>query len=355
MPLVSRTHRHIIGVDTHARKHVYAVVAANGELLDTRDFPTSLKGIGRAVAWVQRTTDNDDDLLWVIEGVASYGAVLATHVTRIGDKVVEAPRMDAKVRHGTGKSDPLDAARIGMAVLSIDATQLRTPRRNTGTRTSLRVLIAARDDLSVERTAKVNALTALLRVYELGVDARRILSHTSISQVANWRARDEEISLRTARHEAVRLARRIHVLDEELAENKTKLTEFIAVSEACPLLGEKGIGPVTLAICLAAWSHKGRIRSSAAFCSLAGVNPIPASSGNTVRYRLNRGGDRRLNQALHMAVVCRMTYDARTREYVEKRRGEGKTDREIRRCLKRYLARHIYRTLESGMNLPERS
>ncbi|MGZ1492640.1 transposase [Brevibacterium sediminis] len=127
------------------------------------------------------------------------------------------------------------------------------------------------------------------------------------------------------------------------------------VSEADPLLAEKGIGTVTLAICLAAWSHKGRIRSAAAFCSLAGVNPIPASSGNTVRYRLNRGGDRRLNQALHMAVVCHMTYDARTREYAEKRRAECKTNREIRRCLERYLARRIYRALGSGVNATDRS
>ncbi|MFR9773768.1 transposase, partial [Nocardia sp. SC052] len=102
------------------------------------------------------------------------------------------------------------------------------------------------------------------------------------------------------------------------------------------------------------WSHHGRIRSEAAFACLAGVNPIPASSGNTVRHRLNRGGDRRLNRALHMATITRMIHDPTTREYVERRRAEGRTTKEIRRCLKRYLARQIYRHLNatSGKPLP---
>ena len=108
-----------------------------------------------------------------------------------------------------------------------------------------------------------------------------------------------------------------------------------------------GIGPVTAAVALAAWSHPGRVRSEAAFASLAGVNPIPASSGNTVRHRINRGGDRRLNRALHMVAVTRIRMDPRTRSYVEKRTAEGRTPREIRRCLKRYIVRQIYRQLNT--------
>ena len=105
---------------------------------------------------------------------------------------------------------------------------------------------------------------------------------------------------------------------------------------------------MTAAVALAAWSHPGRLRSEAAFASLAGVNPIPASSGNTVRHRINRGGDRRLNRALHMAVVTRMRVDPRTHAYVERRTTEERTPREIRRCLKRYLARQIYRHLNTA-------
>src|SRR5450830_802815 len=122
----------------------------------------------------------------------------------------------------------------------------------------------------------------------------------------------------------------------------------------CPGLRSRRSGDIKAAIPLAtgggpaAWSHPGRVRSEAAFASLAGVNPIPASSGNTVRHRINRGGDRRLNRALHMAVVTRIRMDPRTRAYVDRRTAEGRTLREIRRCLKRYLARQIYRHLNAA-------
>lgn len=109
----------------------------------------------------------------------------------------------------------------------------------------------------------------------------------------------------------------------------------------------KGFGAVTAATCLTVWSHHGRVHSEAAYASLAGVNPIPASSGNTVRHRLNRGGDRSLNKALHMVSITRMTHDEETRKYVQKREAEGRTTKEIRRCIKRYLARRVYRIFNS--------
>lgn len=127
-----------------------------------------------------------------------------------------------------------------------------------------------------------------------------------------------------------------------------RITELVRQSPARLLLAQPGNGPITAAVALTAWSHLGRIRSEAAFASLAGVNPIPASSGNTVRHRINRGGDRRLNRALHMAIVTRMRMDAATRAYVERRTAEGRTLREIRCCLKRYLARQVYRHLNTA-------
>jgi transposase len=140
---------------------------------------------------------------------------------------------------------------------------------------------------------------------------------------------------------------RVLELDDQLRTNDKQLAELVQISEAAPLLQEKGFGPVTAATCLTAWSHEGRLRNEAVYACLAGVNPIPASSGNTVR-RLNRGGDRSLNRALHMVALTKMTHDAETRRYVEKRRAEGRTDREIRRCIKRYLARRVYRTLNAS-------
>ena len=214
-------------------------------------------------------------------------------------------------------------------------------------RAALRVLIAAREQMTLERTAKVNALTALARTVDLGIDARRPLSATQVTEMARWRAREEGVAAATARTEAVRLAKRIRVLDEELADNQHCTSELVKASPAAPLLEMTGIEPVTAAVVYTAWSHLGRVRSEAAFATLAGVSPVPASSGNIVRYRLNRGGDRRLNRALHMATITRMVHDPDSRAYAERRTAEGRTTREIRRCLKRYLARHLYRTLNA--------
>lgn len=347
MTIVAHEYPYVIGVDTHAKNHALAIlVAATGAVVDEAQFPATAAGMERAISWVARRTDGDLEALWVIEGVASYGALLAGRVKTVGYPVIEAARMDARGNHGVGKSDPLDARRIAAAVLPLALTQLRHPRADQGIRAALRVLLAGRDQMTTQRTALVNALIALLRIVDLGIDARTALSRTQIHQLTRWRARTgEEIGTATARAEAIRMAKQITGLDAELADNKTRITELVQASTAAPLLDEPGIGPVTAAVVLTAWSHAGRLHSEAAFAALAGVNPIPASSGNTVRHRLNRGGDRRLNQALHIAVVSRMTHDPRTRAYVKKRQAEGRTNREIRRCLKRYLARHIHRTL----------
>lgn len=304
MSIVSHSHPFVVGVDTHARNHVYAIITATGQLVDTRDFPTTGAGTNRAIAWATRRTGADLDTLWVIEGAASYGAVLAGAVSAEGYQVAEAPRMDARAHYGVGKSDQLDAYRIAAAVLGLGEEQLRRPRLNEGVRASLRVLISARDSMTGERTRAVNALTALLRVNELGIDARKSLTGSQIAEVSRWRTREEEeLALSVARSEAIRLAKRIGELDAELKTYHRHITELVEISEAAPLLKETGFGPVTAAVCLTAWSHQGRVRSEAAYASLAGVNPIPASSGNTVRHRLNRGGDRGLNKALHMIAL----------------------------------------------------
>jgi hypothetical protein len=352
--IVAHLHPFVIGVDTHARTHTFAILAAaTGESMATEQFPATAAGSDRAIAWVARRTDGDLAALWVIEGVATYGAQLASVVNQAGYEVVEAARMDARAHRGTGKSDPLDARRIAAAVLSLEPHQLRRPRSDDGIRAALRILVTAREHMTTERTATINALTALLRMVDLGIDARKPLTARQVSEVARWRTRAEVLAAATARAEAVRLAKRVADLNDELAANQARLTELIRDSKAAVLLDKIGIGPVTVAVVLAAWSHSGRVRSEAAFAALAGVNPIPASSGNTTRHRLNRGGDRRLNRALHMAVITRMTHDPNTRAYVERRRAEGRTTKEIRRCLKRYLARHLYRTLEALHAAPD--
>ena len=349
LSIVAHSHPFVVGVDTHARNHVYAILDANtGALLETRQFPTTAAGINRAITWVARRTNADADTLWVIEGAASYGAILAGTVAAHGFPVAEAPRMDAKSRRGTGKTDSLDAHRMAMAVLPLPVEKLRRPRLNDGIRQGLRILVTARESMAKDKTRSINALNALVRSNDLGIDARRKLTPAQIQEVSRWREREEELALSIARTEAVRLAKHVLELEEQLKSNETRLDELVKVSEAAPLLEMKGFRAVTAAKCLVAWSHQGRVGSEAAFACLAGVNPIPASSGNTVRHRLNRGGDRRLNSALHMAAVTRMTHDAETCDYVEKRRAEGKTDKEIRRCVKRFLARRVFRILAAA-------
>jgi transposase len=181
----------------------------------------------------------------------------------------------------------------------------------------------------------VNALIALLRAHDLGIDARKPLVPAQIATITRWRERQEQLELSIAREEVVRLARRVLEVTAQLTANQKRMTELIQQSPAAPLLEMVGAGAVTVSAVLATWSHPGRVRSEAAFASLAGVSPLPASSGNTVRHRLNRGGDRRLNRALHTITMTRMTHDPGTREYVAKRTQEGRSYREIRRSLKR--------------------
>jgi transposase len=352
MAIVAHSRPFVIGVDAHARTHALAILACpTGEILDQGQFPATAAGLGRAVGWVARRTGTDVDALWVIEGIGTYGARVARAAADAGCSVVEAPRMNARADRGVGKSDLLDARRIASAALPLDDTQLRRPRSNEGARAAVRILIASRDHITNERTAAINALIALLRVVDLGVDARGTLSTGQITAIAAWRSRAaEELSIGVARAEAVRLAKRVRAADKELGDLTRQMTALLQASPAADLLKKPGIGPVTAAIAYAAWSHPGRVRSEAAFASLAGVNPIPASSGNTVRHRINRGGDRRLNRALHMAVVTRMRMDPETRAYVDKRTAQGRTTREIRRSLKRYLARQIYRQLNAAHN-----
>lgn len=346
MSIVADTHPFVIGVDTHARKHVYTIlIAATGAFVDARDFPTTTAGINRAIDWVARRTEANADTLWVIEGAASYGAILTGTVTSHGYPVAEAPRMDTRQHRGVGKSDVLDAHRIAAAALPLHLDKLRRPRLNDGVRQAIQILVTARNAMTQDRTRSVNALTALLRSNALGMDARRALNKTQIREVSTWRTRNEELALSIARTEATRLANHVLELDKQLTDNEHQLTELIQISEAAPLLKEKGFASIIAAKCLTAWSHHGRVRTEAEFASLAGVNPIPASSGNTTRNRLNRGGDRTLNSALHMVAVVKMTHDPETRSYVEKRRKEGKTDREIRRCLKRFIARRVFKIL----------
>jgi transposase len=351
MPIVSEQYEIVIGVDTHAANHALSVVtAATGAAIDRASFPASTAELDRAATWIRRRAGERATLV-VVEGIGAYGAGLAERLLEAGMTVVEPSAMAAADRRGTGKTDELDAVRIARSVLSVDVDRLRRPRAD-GPRVAMRVLVIAREQMTAERTRTVNTLTALVRTVELGIDARKPLTGKQIEVVAAWRTRRcDDVTTRTCRAEAVRLATRIRALDVELRDNRKALEKLVETT-APELTATAGVGAVVAASVLIAWSHPGRLRSEAAFAALAGTCPIPASSGNTVRHRLNRGGDRRLNRALTTVVIVRMRVDPATRAYVARRRAEGRTTKEIMRSLKRYVTRQFFRILTSAHQTP---
>jgi transposase len=349
MPIVADVHPYVIGVDTHSCTHTYAILAADtGALLHSREFPTTAPGLDRAIAWASRHTGGDLTSLWVIEGCAAYGAQLAARVTATGYLVAEAPRMDKRAHAPSGKSDPLDAHQIARSTLPLATDHLRHPRAFEGIRGALQILLTERDHLTRERTAATNALVALLRTQDLDIDARRSLTRAQLETITAWRERREDITLATARRYARDRARQIRDLDQRIKANEQELRDLVASCPAAALTEETGFGPVNAAICYVAWSHPGRIRNEAAFASLAGVSPLPASSGKTTRHRLNRFGDRQLNRALYSVILNRSQNDQRTREYIAAHVDERHSARDVRRVLKRYLARHVYRLLNQA-------
>ena len=350
MPIVAEEYTFVIGVDTHAATHSLALVTGTtGAIVDQAVFPNTPPGLDRALIWITHRIGGQSVLV-VIEGVGSYGAGLAQRVADTGLLVAEPSAMPAAQRRGVGKTDALDAVRIARSVPAVDGSQLRWPRA-TGQRVILRVLVVAREQMVAERTRAINALTALLRTIDLGVDTRKALSHSQFKVVVAWRDRREDSVVRTCRQEAIRLAKRIVALDGELVDNRKALDA--AVEDVAPELCElPGVGSVVAACVLTAWSHPGRVRSEAAFAALAGTCPIPASSGNTLRHRLNRSGDRRLNRALTTVVIVRMRTHAPTKAYVARRRAEGRTTKEIMRSLKRYITRQLFRTLAAAHPVP---
>ena len=208
MPIVAEQYAFVIGVDTHAATHSLALVtAATGGIVTEAVFPNSTPGLDRALRWITGKINGESALI-VVEGVGSYGAGLAQRAAAAGLLVAEPSPMPAAERRGVGKTDALDAVRIARSVLGVDTSRLRWPRA-TGQRVVLRVLSVAREEMVAERTRAINALTALLRTVDLGVDTRKALPQSMFKVIAGWRERREDTVIATCRQEAIRLAKRI--------------------------------------------------------------------------------------------------------------------------------------------------
>ena len=336
----------VIGVDTHRDEHAVAVVASpsGARVAETR---ISANERGYAAAFALAVEQAPGRRAWAIEGTGSYGKGLTRYLAGQDEQVLEVERPKRQGRQGRAKSDRLDALRAARALLADEKPALP---RAAGRRESLRVLLQVRSSAVEARKVALTQLRALLvtcpeslRSQLAPLTRARLLARCR--RLAPERETDPELK---ATLRALRLlARRIDALsleERELGRELLALAEQIAPA----LLAERGIGPIGAAQTLVSWSHKGRFRSEAAFARLAGAPPIPASSGQTIRHRLDRGGDRKLNSVLHQAVVSRRKHDPETIAYIERRRSEGKTDREAIRCLKRYLARRLFRLLEAS-------
>ena len=335
----------VIGVDTHKHTHTAAVLAAaTGQALANLTVPATPDGYQQLLRLADR---HDGQRVWAIEGTGGYGAGLTRFLAAHQEQVVELDRPKRAARRHGAKSDPLDATRAAREALGRD--QHAQPRAS-GHRAALSVRLAARrsavqaaTDAQRQLHALVVAAPDTLRERLRGLTTPRLVTTCGRLRLrATWDVETiaTAASLRTG-------ARRIQLLNTEIADHTRAITALVRAWRP-DLLSRCGVGPIVAAVVLCVWSHPGRCPSDAAFAMLGGAAPIPASSGQTVRVRLNRSGDRQLNQALHLVVLTRLRYDPATRAYAQRRRAQGKTNREIRRCLVRYVARQLYRLLEAN-------
>jgi transposase len=337
---------HVIGGDTHRDSHSAAIVdAVTGGVLLARTEPADAFGYKRLLRFGKLHATGRR--VWAIESSGSYGSGLATFLLSHGEWVVEVERPVRPARRNGAKSDELDAIRAAHEALARD--HLAQPRRR-GDREAVRVLLVTRRGAMHARTRAINHLKALLVTAreELRHQLRRQDTKDLVTRCARLRTLPSHSPEHRATVIALRhTARRILMLEAEANDLESEIEQLIKVNVPW-LLDEVGVGPISAAQLFCSWSHPGRIRNDGAFAMLGGAAPIPASSGQTVRYRLNRGDDRQLNCALHTIVLTRLQHDPATRAYAAKRAAEGKTPREIKRCLKRYAARHLFRLLEAN-------
>jgi transposase len=333
------------GVDTHADMHVAAALDPIGGLLGVQEFPATAGGYAGLLGWLGGF---GTVALVGIEGTGSYGAGLARHITAAGIRVVEVDRSDRQDRRRQGKSDPLDAVSAARAAQSGRARG--APKGRDGAVEAIRALMVAKRSARSERVQTINQARALVVT---GPDdlRTRFARHTAaglVSGLASLRPRPGDVVGYATRIALRELGRRAEFLDAQL-ERLDELIAPLVAARAPGLLALHGVGPDTAALLLvAAGDHPERLRSEAAWAHLCAVVPIPASSGKVTRHRLNPGGDRQANHALWRIVLTRMSAHPPTLIYVERRTKEGLSKKEIIRCLKRYVAREVYRHLRAA-------
>ena len=332
------------GVDTHADVHVAVAIDTNGGVLGVESFSVDETGYRRLEEWLR----SFGLVIRVgVEGTGSYGVGLARHLHRCGVEVVEVDHPNRQTRRRLGKSDPIDAEAAARAALSGSAKT--TPKRRDGTVEQMRVLMVARRSARMQRSQTLNQLRQIVFTGpdEVRVRFKDRYKTGLVTEAAAMRPRKGLDPITYTTNVVIRgLARRIRDLDDEMHTLDRALTELIGQT-APSLLDCYGVGAVTAAtLLITAGDNPDRLHTERSWAHLCGVTPVPAGSGKTTgRVRLNHGGDRHANAALYQIVLTRMSSDARTRNYVRRRRAEGLSTREIMRCLKRYVARQTFKHL----------
>jgi transposase len=340
---------YVIGVDTHRDQHTLAVVVApTGAVVAQTAVRAS--GVGYVAALRFASRHASGVRCWAIEGAGHYGAGLARYLAGRGEAVLEVGRHARVERRLRGKDDPLDAIRAARAGLA--AETLTLPRAGERQEALRVLLLARRSAVDVRRVALVQLRSLIVTAPE---QLREELRRLPLAQLLRRCSRFRRSGSRTPDELAIvlalrSLARRIEAATAEADELEREIRQHVHAL-APELLDEPGVGPIVAAQLIVSWSHRDRVRSEAAFARLAGVAPLPASSGQTIRHRLNRGGDRQLNRALHTVLLHRRQHDPATRDYIARRVADGKTTREATRVLKRYLARHLYRVMQNATPL----
>lgn len=339
------------GVDTHKDAHVAAALDGLGQVLGTESFPATPAGYRRLLEWLQRF----GELTAVgVEGTGAWGAGLTRFLTANGTVVVEVQRPNRQHRRRHGKSDPADAIGAARAVQSGEATG--EPKAATGEVEAIRFLQIARRSAIKARTQAANQLHAVLVTApdELRGALAALDTPTLVSRAARLRPGRVDGPTGAAKLTLLTLARRWQALTAEIATLDAHLDKL---TTACaPTLVElNGVGTQTAAALLtAAGDNPGRLRSEGSFASLCGTSPLDASSGRQQRHRLNRSGDRQANAALYIIVLCRLRWDPATQAYMARRLAEGRTRKEVIRCLKRYVARHVHRAITNDLGTASR-
>lgn len=337
----------VLGVDTHRDFHAVAVLTVMGALLATKVFPTTSSGYEQVIAWARgfgqlRRAG--------VECTGSYGAALARTLLAEGVQVYEVNQPDKGNRRRRGKTDTIDAEAAARAVISGRAAAIA--KTTDGPVESTRLLKLARDSAVNASTKAINQLKSVivganpqLRESLIGFGPKTLIRHCAALPDPDTTASTVD---KTIIYTLRLLAQRIISLKTE-AYQLEKLIRAHLSAHAPQLLERVGVGPDSAAALLVtAGDNPERVHTESSYAALCGASPVEASSGNSQRLRLNRGGDRQANAALYRIVQSRLRFDERTQAYLQRRLAEGKTRNEIIRCLKRYVAREVFNLIRPG-------